>query len=153
MLRTFWPTQYKSLCWCSSGGVNLGRGCCFVSMSCERSLYFSSVPPREDVAFTRVNISAFSLGPCTSFSISGCLTPSSSMDILKDFIYLSIYLFLEGKGGRKRGRETSTGCLLCALTGDLACTPVKCPDQESNQQPFTLQGHAHTTELYRSGPP
>ena len=46
-------------------------------------------------------------------------------------IFLRFYLFIfrEGKGGRKRGRETSVcGCLLSAPTGDLAYNPAMCPD-------------------------
>ena len=51
----------------------------------------------------------------------------------KDFIYL--FIFREGKGGRKRGRQTSMcGCLsLEPSTGDLAHNPVMCPDWELNQ--------------------
>ena len=45
------------------------------------------------------------------------------MYFLKDFIYL---FFREGKGGRKRGRETSMcGCLSCAHTGDLVLNELK----------------------------
>ena len=62
------------------------------------------------------------------------------------------YLFLEGKGGRKRGRETSVcGCLLCAPYWDLACNPGMCPDQESNQRPFGSQACAQSTEPHQPG--
>ena len=42
---------------------------------------------------------------------------------------LFIYLFWEGKGGRKRGRGTSMcGCLLRTPTGNLVCNPGMCPE-------------------------
>ena len=50
--------------------------------------------------------------------------------ILK-YIYFKyfIYLYLErGKGGRRRGRETSVcGSFHVPPTGDLACNPGMCP--------------------------
>ena len=60
---------------------------------------------------------------------------------LKNFTYL----FLEGKGGRKRERNISPD-------GDQSCNPDMCPDWESNQQPFTLQDNAQSTEPHQSGP-
>ena len=47
-----------------------------------------------------------------------------------------------GMGGRKRGRETSTG--------DLARNPGTHPDQESNWQPFSLWYKAQPTEPHQS---
>ena len=51
---------------------------------------------------------------------------TSNYCFFKDFIYL---FFREGKGGKKKGRETSMcGCLLCAPpTGDQAGNPDVCP--------------------------
>ena len=71
---------------------------------------------------------------------------------LKDFIYL----FLErGKGGRKRGRDTSMserfGCLLHAPNGDLASNPGMRPDWESNQRHFSLQAGTQSTEPHEPG--
>ena len=55
----------------------------------------------------------------------------------KDFIYL--FLEIEEKGGRQRGREISTYekninqlPLISAPTKDWACNSGMCPDQESN---------------------
>ena len=49
-----------------------------------------------------------------------------------------LFIYLKGKGGRKRGRETSVcGCLSHGPFGDLACNPGMCPAWESNQQPFS----------------
>ena len=67
---------------------------------------------------------------------------------LKDFIYS----FLEGKGGRKRGKETSMcGCLLCTLYWDLAHNPGMCPDWESNQWPLASLVGAQSTESHQPG--
>ena len=57
-----------------------------------------------------------------------------------------------GKGGRKRGRETSIcGRLLQAPTRGLAHNPGMCPDWESNQRFFGSQAHIQSSELYQSG--
>ena len=59
-----------------------------------------------------------------------------------------------GKGGRKRGRETS----MCkrytdqfSLTGDLSCNPDMCPDWESNWRPFGSQAGTQSTEPHQPG--
>ena len=36
-------------------------------------------------------------------------------------------------------------------TGDLACIPDMCPDQELNQQPFGSQAGAQSTEPHQPG--
>ena len=48
------------------------------------------------------------------------------------------------------------GCLLCtpqacALAGDLACNPGKCPDWELNRQPFGSQASPQSTEPHQPG--
>ena len=72
------------------------------------------------------------------------------------------YLFQrKGKGGRKRGRETSMrdrniSQLLLARTptGDQNHSQSICPDQESNTHPFglwssaSLTGHGKTVNVY-----
>ena len=61
-------------------------------------------------------------------------------------------MFREGKGGRKRGRETSVcDCLSNTPPGDLARNLGMCPDWESNWRPFGLQAHSQSTELYQPG--
>ena len=57
-----------------------------------------------------------------------------------------ICLFLERKGGEKRGRETSMcGCLLCASHWRPCCNPGMCPDWELNQWPFGSQASTQST--------
>ena len=66
----------------------------------------------------------------------------------KDFIYL----FLEGKGRRKRGRETSIVVASCMpTTGDLPYNPDMCPDWELNRQPFGSQAGTQSTEPHQPG--
>ena len=63
-----------------------------------------------------------------------------------------LFIFREGKGGRKRGRETSMcGYLLSTPYGNLAHNPGMCPDWESNQQPFGLQAGAQSAEPHQPG--
>ena len=68
-----------------------------------------------------------------------------------------------GKGGRKRGRETSVcerninrlplppPAPLTPPTGGLAYNPDMCSDWELNQRPFSLWEDAHPTEPHQSG--
>ena len=53
-------------------------------------------------------------------------------------IFLKIlFLFREGKGGKKRGEKYQRVVAShLAPTGDLARNPGMCPDWESNRQPF-----------------
>ena len=55
-----------------------------------------------------------------------------SLRLKKTFFKESLFIFREGKGGRKRGRETSVGCLLHAPNWDLVHNPVMCLDWELN---------------------
>ena len=68
----------------------------------------------------------------------------------KDFIYL----FLDkGKGESERERETYQ-CVIAshtASTGDLACNPGMCPDQELNQRLFDSQAGIQSTEPQQPG--
>ena len=66
------------------------------------------------------------------------LTAFKPLSFLKRFYF--IYLQTEGKGGRKRGRETSVWLPRVPPTGDMACNPGMCPDWEFNQQPLWLVG-------------
>ena len=62
-----------------------------------------------------------------------------------------ISLFLErGKGERERNINVWLP-LTHPPTGDLACNPGVCPNQESNQLPFGLQASAQSTELQQPG--
>ncbi|KAF6088491.1 hypothetical protein HJG60_008315 [Phyllostomus discolor] len=72
------------------------------------------------------------------------------------FCFLRFYLFIfreRGKGGRKRGRETSTySCVLPApTTPNLPHNPGMCPDWESNQQPLGSQTSVQSIELHQPG--
>ena len=77
--------------------------------------------------------------------------------------FLSFLLFFyrerEGKGGKKRGRESSMWerninqlPLICTLSRDQTCNLGMCPDQETNWQPFTLWDDPQTTESHWWGP-
>ena len=80
---------------------------------------------------------------CTCYYLSFCCccyNHASDFIFLK-IIYLFIYLFREGKGGRSRGGEKYQ-CVVAshvAPTGDLACNPGMCPDWESNWWLFGSQ--------------
>ena len=68
---------------------------------------------------------------------------------LKDCIY---FIFREGKGGRKRGRETSHGCPSHAPNwGSGLSNSGMCPDWELNQRPFGSQADAQSTEPHQPG--
>ena len=64
-----------------------------------------------------------------------------------------IFMFREGKGGRKRGRGTSMcGCLSRALLlGTVRYNPGMSPDWESNQRPFGLRAGTQSTEPHQPG--
>ena len=61
---------------------------------------------------------------------------------LKKHDYLFIYFQRQGKGGRKRGRETSIG---------RSHNPGMCPDGESNWRPFGSQTGTQSTEPQQPG--
>ena len=64
------------------------------------------------------------------------------------------FFFRQGKGRRKRGRETSMcGCLLHAPSWgpDLAHNPGICPGWKSNPPPFGSQASAQSTEPHLPG--
>ena len=67
-------------------------------------------------------------------------------------LFFKSFLYLEGKGGRKRGRKTPMcGCLSRAPTGDLACHPAMCPDWELNQRPLASRASIQSTEPHQPG--
>ena len=113
------------------------------------------------------------LAPCVVVSVfkAGRLVQS-----LKPFIFIKrFYSFIvtQGKGGRKRGRETSVfGCLLrtphwrpkpatqaCALTGNRTRDPLVCSQAQSTepQQPGARssylnvipRGHKHQWKMFQ----
>ena len=66
----------------------------------------------------------------------------------------TLYFFIvrEGKGGRKRGRETSMcGCLSRTPYWGPAHNPGMCPDWESNQRSFGSQAGTQSTEPHHQG--
>ena len=69
------------------------------------------------------------------------------------FKNLLIYFFRErGREGEREGEKPQ--CVVAshsAPSGDLACNPGMCPDQESNWRPSGLQDDAEPTELHQSG--
>ena len=91
------------------------------------------------ISSSYLDTSHIGLGPThtTSFYLNYLLKgPIFNWFILSRFY---LFIFREGKGGRKRGIETSMcGCLLCTPTEDLAHKRGLCPDWKSNQRPFGL---------------
>ena len=67
---------------------------------------------------------------------------STLIIFLKDFLYFQ----REGKGGRKRGRETSVRCGSSAPNRGMYVV-----DRESNQQPFGSQASDQSTEPHQLG--
>ena len=75
--------------------------------------------------------------------------------MFKDFTYLPLD---RGEEGKKRGRakhQCAREMIVASYTpptGDLACNPGTCPNQESNRrQPFRPQASTQTTEPQQSG--
>ena len=68
--------------------------------------------------------------------------------IFKDIIYL----FLDREEGTKRDweRKPSIGCLSHVPDEGPGPNPGMCPDQELNQQPFSLRDSAQPTEPHQS---
>ena len=65
-----------------------------------------------------------------------------------------IFIWREGKWGRKRGKQTSMckrNIKWLPLTNDLTCDPGMCPDWELNHWPFNLQAGAQSTEPHQPG--
>ena len=79
------------------------------------------------------------------------------LNFLKDFICLFLFfkifyllIFRErGKEGERERNITVWLPLKRPLTGDLACNPGMCPDQELNQRPFGLQAGTQSTEPHQ----
>ena len=69
--------------------------------------------------------------------------------IIEGITFLSFHLFIYRESGREGERERNIN--VCFHTGDLACNPGKCPDWESNQQPFDSQACAQSTEPQQPG--
>ena len=69
-------------------------------------------------------------------------------EFFKDFIYFQ----REGKGGRKRGRETPISCLShTSPNWGPSCNPGMCPNRELNPGPFGSQAGAQSTEPHQPG--
>ena len=73
--------------------------------------------------------------------------------MLAIYIFKTLFIFRE-RGREEEREEEKYQCVVAshvAPTGDLARNPGRCPDWESNQQPFGLQAHAQPTELHQPG--
>ena len=88
------------------------------------------------------------------------LTFTGKTKALNAFIFQRFYLFIfrGGKGWRKGSTddvwEKHRSVVFCTPpTGDLAHNPGMCPDQESNQWPFSLQADTQSTEPHQPGQP
>ena len=142
--HTWWPGCSRCV---SHGSDGAGEGSCRQQAA-------------ECVPHSHRRLWASAPGGFTCFllcAVQTAVNPHTSLTVyfvLFYFTFLRFYLFLErGKVGRKRGRETSIGCIwyVPRPTGNLAGNPGMCPDWESNQWPFTLQVNAQSTEPHRSG--
>ena len=62
-------------------------------------------------------------------------------------------MFRQRRRERKREGEKHQGVVAShePPTGDLACNPGMCPDQELNRQPLGLQASAQSTESHQPG--
>ena len=98
---------------------------------------------------TRIHINQYSvLCSCNivSFHLCHLFFVFFSLYFL-NFKRFYLFIFKEGKGRKKRGRETSMcGCLSYIPSGDLVCNPGMHPDWELNWRPFGLQARAKYTE-------
>ena len=76
-------------------------------------------------------------------------------NLVKDLIFfLNVYVFIFRGEGKEKERERNINVQLPLMhppTRDLAHNPGMCPDWESNQQPFGLQGHPQSTEPHQPG--
>ena len=80
-----------------------------------------------------------------------------SMSYLYALLFKKIYLFLERGEGREKYRERNNYAQKIHQSiashapppGDLACSPGKCPDWESNQQSFDSQTGTQSTEPHQ----
>ena len=71
------------------------------------------------------------------------------MERFDHLCYFLIY-FLEREGGREAEKHQSVASRT-PPAGDLAYNPGMCPDLELNQQPFSLQTGAQSTEPHQPG--
>ena len=67
------------------------------------------------------------------------------------FLVFLIFIFREGKGGRKGEEHQCVVASQAPSTGDLAHNPAICSDWELNQQPFGSQACAQSTEPHQPG--
>ena len=70
----------------------------------------------------------------------------------KNFLRFHLFIFREGKGGKKRGKYQCVVASSVPPSGDLAHNPVMCPDWESNWRPFGSQYSAQPTKPHQPGP-
>ena len=92
---------------------------------------------------------------CSLFWLWRCVEICQNLPNLYTFKVFKkiLFIFREGKGGRKGGRETSVcGCLSCTPHWGPPCNPGTCCDWELNQQPFGSQAGAQSTEPHQPGP-
>ena len=85
-----------------------------------------------------------SMRPSLTTQLQSASVPSIWLFSPQHLLFPDFLSYRQGKGGRKRGRETSIcGCLSRGphwpLSWPTAHNPGMCPDWESNQQPSDLQ--------------
>ena len=106
----------------------------------------------SEITFYLSNFSEYIFGDYYIYMFTYYIFCLKSTFLNKNILVFYLFIFREGKGGTKRGRETSMCvCLSCGPIGDLACNPGICPDWESNQWPFGSQASAQSTEPHQPG--
>ena len=73
---------------------------------------------------------------------------SVTFSFFKDF---NLFIYKEGKGGKKKGKHQYVVVSWAPVTADLAHNQGMYPDWESNQQPFYLQAGMQSTEPHQLG--
>ena len=95
---------------------------------------------------------------CILFSPNICTSQNRGSDwvgFANIYLFIRFYLFIfreRGKEGERNGEKHQ--CVVAShtsSTGDLACNPGMCPDWGLNQQPFTSQSGAQSTEPHQPG--
>ena len=93
-----------------------------------------------------------------SASFSSCPWVVHVSSLASHFLYYSFlflkYLFLfreRVREGEREGEKHQSVASCMPPTGDLACNPGMCLDQESSQQPFSSQAGAQSTEPHQPG--
>ena len=115
-------------------------------MAIGRIVWGSKVPTLKE---TEVSLSYVQ---CFLYLVSSSINVSVFLFLLLCCFLKMLFIFREGKGGRKRGRETSMwrDASHTSPTGDLDQKGT-CPDLKWNQRPLGPQASTQSTEPHQPG--